>query len=289
MRPPARTTRAGRSADCRRRGRSPAEVSPNMLTNPPSPTRAADAHGGTGWLGLYAGTGRDQELRLVGTDKGKALRLSDGDPAAEIGITQTVSAKPGLVYEASVQVRGIPGATTEGSYLQMRFVPSQKFAQIDLAPTGTDEFETVATRMLALPDTTQITIYLYTHAQPTPKVLMMNARLVSGVEAPFEVPSPSRPCTTSSRACASPHREGRAAHGRHRLSRPRASTEPRRGRSNRQSEKKPPGRAYRWSPTTRRSRPSPTAATRTSGHRALKTNADHHRQPVNQQGRQRPV
>ncbi len=160
-------------------------ISDNLLKNP-SFEEAVDANGlPVGWS-LYAGQGRDSHIRLVEPgDTGKyAILIADGDPTAEIGLTQSVPVKPGLVYQASVKVKGVTGASTAGAYLQLRFVPSNKYAQVDLAATSPDQFEEVSVKAVAPDDTQTAQIYLYTHRDPTPQVIVDSVALVSGVEPP---------------------------------------------------------------------------------------------------------
>jgi len=171
---------------------SGAQVSENLLRNP-SFEEAVDANGfPTGW-GLYAGNGRDSAIRLVEPgDTGKcAVAIEDGDPSAEIGLTQNVPAKPGLVYQASVRLKGVEGASSAGAYLQLRFLPSNQLAQVALAATSNDRFEEISVKAVAPDDTQSAQIYLYTHRDPTPEVIVDTVQLVSGVEPP--PPPPPQP------------------------------------------------------------------------------------------------
>ncbi len=166
------------------------EVSQNLLKNP-SFAEGADAKGTpTGW-GLYGGGGKDQGIKIIEMEAGrKALLLEDGDLNREIGIVQTVPARGGETYEAGVKVRGVEGQETSGAYLQMRFLPSNHYEQRSLDAQGAKEFREISLKATAPPDTKSLTIYLYTHRGPTPKVLIAEARLVSGVEPPPPPPPP---------------------------------------------------------------------------------------------------
>ncbi|MBN1341437.1 MAG: VCBS repeat-containing protein [Phycisphaerae bacterium] len=161
------------------------EVSGNLLAN--GSFEQSPGHGGlpAGWS-LYGGAGKDQSISLVKPEgSGESfLLLADGDPAAEIGLLQQVAAKGGLTYEASVDVRGVKEARTAGAYLQLRFLPSNQFVQTDLRATSDSQCNRVAVKATAPADTARLTVYLYTHKTPTPKVLLRNARLVSGVQPP---------------------------------------------------------------------------------------------------------
>jgi len=169
-----------------------AEVSENLLRNPSFEEGTGPTGVPTGWS-LYAGNGRDQHLRLVElADTGRvALLIEDNDPGAEIGVSQTVPAQPHLTYEASARVRAVEGFTSGGCYLQLRFLPSHQFAQTSLAASSFQDFETVSVRATAPPDTQQAMIYLYTHRDPTPHLIVDSVRLVAGVEPP--PPPPPEP------------------------------------------------------------------------------------------------
>ena len=160
----------------------------------PQFTQGAQADGfPVGWS-LYAGKGTGLEIKVVDTeDGGKAVLLKDGDPAAEIGLTQTVPVKPRLVYEARVKIRGMEGASAMGAHIQLRFLPSNQYAQTSFGTENTRRFKEAAVKAVAPPDTTSAVIYLYTHREPTPSVLITDVRLVSGVDPPVGPPPPPVP------------------------------------------------------------------------------------------------
>jgi hypothetical protein len=174
-----------------------AEVSPNLLQNP-SFEGGVQANGApTGW-GLYGTPGPTSRVKLVDTpDTGaNALLLEDGDMATEIGVSQTVAVKGGLTYQASVRVRRVGEESPAGAYLQLRFLPSQQFAQTGLSAASALAYNTVSVTLTAPEGTTHATLYLYTHRDPTPKVMVDNVSLVSGVEPPpgaVVVPEPVPP------------------------------------------------------------------------------------------------
>ena len=159
-------------------------ISENLLRNPDFAGATQASGVPAGWF-RYGGGGQRQQIKLVelGAGQGKALLLEDGDATAEIGIQQTQPAVAGLIYEASVEGRGLPGASSHGAYIQLRFLPSHKFHQESLAATS-EQFTRTAVRGTAPTGTTQAMVYFYTHQDPTPKLLLRKARLVSGVEPP---------------------------------------------------------------------------------------------------------
>ncbi|MFC1712383.1 hypothetical protein ACFL6S_01875 [Candidatus Poribacteria bacterium] len=141
-----------------------------------------------GWS-LYGGTGNDQYIRLVEMEgSSNAVVIEDGDANTEMGLVRTFPIEPGEVYEASVEVKAVEGASSYGAYLQLRFLPSDRYVQTGLTAVSTDRFETVSVKGVAPSDTEKATIYMYTHRGPTPKVMLRNFQLVSGVSPP--PPSP---------------------------------------------------------------------------------------------------
>ena len=173
-----------------------AQPGPNLLQNP-SFEEGLGADGlPVGWS-LYAGQGQEQRVTLIGTaDSGdQALLLEDGDQTAEIGLTQKVRAEPGVAYQLSAAVRGVEGQPSFGAYLQLRFLPSNELVQASLAAPTAARFTTVSVKGLAPPDTTEAVIYIYTHRDPTPQVIVDSVELIPGVEPPPPPPPAPEPPT----------------------------------------------------------------------------------------------
>ena len=144
-----------------------------------------------GWS-KYAGAGEDQELKIVdGSDGGKALLIADGDRKAEIGVNQSFELKGGQTYRVTVKVRKVEGASTGGSYVQFRFLPSNTYVQRGLSASSSKRFSEVSVLGLAPPDTTRGVIYLYSHAAPTPKAIVTDVKLEGGFPPP--PPPPPEP------------------------------------------------------------------------------------------------
>ena len=160
----------------------------------PSFAKGVDNHGTPlGWS-KYGGGGKDQELKIVdGPDGGKALCIADGDPTAEIGVSQTFALSGDETYQVTVKVRGGEGASTGGSYLQFRFLPSNHVVQVGLAARSAGKFSEVSAKGTAPPDTTKGVIYLYTHRDPTPRVLVTDVRVEGGLPPPPPPPPPPVP------------------------------------------------------------------------------------------------
>jgi len=162
-----------------------AGVSENLLKNPGFEAGPDASSLPPGWS-LYGGGGVDQQIRIVDPESAeqRAVLLQDGDQNAEIGLRQTLPIQAELHYEASVEIRGLPGSSSHGAYLQLRFSPSNEYTQRSLVTWSHEKFKRVAIRATAPPDTKQATVYLYTHSAPTPKLLLRAPRLVSGVDPP---------------------------------------------------------------------------------------------------------
>lgn len=146
-----------------------------------------------GW-NKYGGRGKRQRIAVIGDDRGKsALLIEDGDPEAEVGITQVVSIKPNVGYEASVLARSVTGASELGANVQLRFLPSNTYVQTHILTQGPDDFCETTVRGVAPPDATNAVIYIYTHAAPTPSIVIGGVGLTAGVKPPEPIPPPIPP------------------------------------------------------------------------------------------------
>ena len=108
--------------------------------------------------------------------------MADTNPAREIGLVQGVPAKAGVSYRASVQVKAVKGVTPAGSFIQMRFRPSNKLVQKEFKVEDDGEFHTVSVSGTSPEGTQRIVIYLYTHRKETPQVLLAAPELVEVVQ-----------------------------------------------------------------------------------------------------------
>ena len=165
------------------------QLTPVPVQNPAF-DQGADANGvPKGWA-RYAAS---PTATLSTAPGGKGLVIDDNDPNSEVGVVQTIPLKGGLGYEVAVQIRGFAGRTTLGSYVQLRFLPSNLYVQGDLYTQDTTEGEEVTLRGFAPADTTSALLYLYSHKETTPKVMVTSVKLVSGVTAPTPPPPPVPP------------------------------------------------------------------------------------------------
>jgi hypothetical protein len=160
-------------------------VSANLLKNP-SFEKGVDGNGlPVGWE-LYQQRDEKRRIKVVDGAQGgaKALLIEDDSEDGEIGVVQTVPATGGLVYRAGVWVRRAGDASSEGSYLQMRFLPSNTFGQRPLIvrPGKGPGLSEISVTGTAPEGTNRITLYIYTHAQPTPRVIVDKVELVSGAD-----------------------------------------------------------------------------------------------------------
>lgn len=166
------------------------EPFPVSLTNSSFSEDASPEGIPSGWS-RYGSAGKNVKLAVVRQGSESGLLISDSDPAAEVGVLQNFPLKGDETYEVTAKVRGVEGASRWGAYLQLRFLPSNKYVQTALAPKSAGEFSEVSVKGTAPPDTTRGAIYLYTHRDPTPEVLVADVRLAGGLPAP--PPPPPEP------------------------------------------------------------------------------------------------
>ena len=156
----------------------------NLLKNPSFEEEAGPDGVPVGW-GLYGGLGPQRNIEIVELPEGgRAVRIDDGNDGEEVGLYQTVAAEGGQGYLASVQVKAVEDASPAGSHLQLRFLPSGEFVQTPLVAPGDGKFTETRVGRIAPPGTTHITMYLYTHRDPTPQVIADDVRLEKVEELP---------------------------------------------------------------------------------------------------------
>jgi len=160
------------------------------LSNPSFEEGTGPSGAPIGW-NLYKRTTPELRVGIVDTAASgrAALLLQDNDATEEVGVVQKAPAAPDEAYEASVGVRRAPGAPCFGANLQLRFLPSGKLFQVGLAAASEKAFNRVRVVGVAPKDTTHAMIYLYTHHQPTPSVIVDDVRLVRGVKPPPPKPA----------------------------------------------------------------------------------------------------
>jgi len=169
-----------------------AEPTDVPLANPSFEEGVGEDGTPVGWS-RYGGGAEGQALAVVdgGVDGGGALVIEDGSPAAEIGVFQDFPVEPGQTYRVTVSVRKVGDASPAGAYVQLRFQPGDSFRQIGLAAQSPLAFNEIELYGLAPEDAETGRIYLYTHKDATPKVMVDNVSVQSGVEPPPElVPAP---------------------------------------------------------------------------------------------------
>ena len=151
-----------------------------------------------GWS-VYAGLDAERRISVTagGADGDHACLLEDHASGAEVGLTQSVAAEGGVGYRCSVQVRPAGHARPVGCYLQMRFLPSNEYLQRPLMTRSGGKWRTITAGRVAPEGTTQIVIYLYSHAGPTPRYYVDDVKLTIGdaSEGPgaMTVPAPVPP------------------------------------------------------------------------------------------------
>jgi hypothetical protein len=137
----------------------------------------------TGWT-IY-GTLGDSTITLVHADnpEERALlivdRVSASGAAGEIGLVQKyIPVSPNQAYRLSASVKAVPGATTDGAYFQLRFLPSGERIDIPLGSLSTTAFSEIVINGVSPADTKTVVIYIYTLAAKTPQFLIREVTLV---------------------------------------------------------------------------------------------------------------
>lgn len=158
----------------------------------PSFDGGANAEGTpVGWT-RYGGDAEGLALSVVEVDEGHALLIEDGSPTGEIGVSQDFPVTAGEGYLVTVRARRVGEASAAGAYVQLRFLPSDTYEQVALAPPSADEWSETMVYGMAPADAKSARIYLYTHREPTPKVMVDAVSAQAGAEPPA-VPAPAGP------------------------------------------------------------------------------------------------
>ena len=113
---------------------------------------------------------------------GQALLIEDDNPEAEVGVHQTFALEGGQNVRVRVSVRRATEESTAGAYLQLRFLPSNEFEQIGLRAESADRFSDVVLFTAVPEDTERARLYLYTHAAPTPKLVVDRVTVEAGLD-----------------------------------------------------------------------------------------------------------
>ena len=161
------------------------EAPANLLKNPSFEESVQDNGVPSGWH-LYGGLGPNRRVDVIDAPDlgGKAVLINDSNEAEEVGLSQAVGVEANASYLASVKVKAVEDASPNGAFLQLRFLPSNQFVQRPLMPgLGGEAGETCAGG-IAPPGTTHATLYLYSHQQPTPQVVIDDVRLGKVKELP---------------------------------------------------------------------------------------------------------
>lgn len=167
----------------------PAEVE---LANPSFEEGTAENGIPIGWApyGTPAGDSSVSVRELP--DGTRALLLQDTSPAGEVGVYQDFPVEAGVGYRVTASVLRVDDESPGGSWLQFRFLPGDSYRQVGLAAQSPDEPNDIAIFSVAPEGATTGRIYLYTHAEPTPKVMVSAVSVEAGAEPPVfpEGPAP---------------------------------------------------------------------------------------------------
>ncbi|MFO7974580.1 MAG: VCBS repeat-containing protein [Candidatus Hydrogenedentota bacterium] len=133
-----------------------------------------------GWK-LYGGLDEKRVLSLVDApEEGeKALQIADGHPSEELGVVQTVPIEPNTPYVAGVSVKAVEDAGPAGAYIQLRFQPSNEYVQRPLIPGLNGQYQRIEVGKIAPENAREAVLYLYTHRDPTPQVIVDNVSLAA--------------------------------------------------------------------------------------------------------------
>ena len=164
-------------------GRAQAQPAQVMLANPSFEEGAGENGVPIGWS-LYGSAGQDRAVGIAELDDGHALLLSDADPTAEIGVSQDFPVEGGVAYRVAVSVRRVGDESPAGAYLQFRFLPGDDYRQTGLAAESADASNEIELFAVAPEGATTGRVYLYTHADPTPKVMVNAVTVEAGAEMP---------------------------------------------------------------------------------------------------------
>ena len=153
------------------------EQAPKLL-NPDFAGPAGDDGIPSGWYryGLPDDTRRIAVLRPSEAPSPRLL-IEDMDDKQEIGVTQAVPAQAGLWYQATAHVIEPEANSASGAYMQMRFLPSNRLSQVDLTTGKHGAITPRTVTAFSPPGTTRLTLYIYTHKAPTPRVLVDRVEL----------------------------------------------------------------------------------------------------------------
>jgi hypothetical protein len=133
----------------------------------------------TGWSNYGRKEGGNAITGAKIDDSGQiALHVIDASTEYQIGLYQAVPAKAGEIYTLSAIVKAVTGASTEGSNIQMRFMPAGERINVSLSNLLTDEFQEVSVSAMAPDGTTSINVYVWTGVGSVTEFLVREISLV---------------------------------------------------------------------------------------------------------------
>jgi len=113
--------------------------------------------------------------------RGQVLSLRDDDGSMRLG-SRSARGQGGESYRVTVQSAVAPGGTVQGAYLQLRFSPSERYVRCLRA--GADGALRHGRSGGRAGGQTQATVYIYSHREPTPRVLVDRVPLSGRGTAP---------------------------------------------------------------------------------------------------------
>ncbi len=165
-----------------------------VLINDNFSANAAGATPPAGW-NVYA---KITELNTIvikdlGNDK-REVAVVDADEQAEIGLTRVLPASPGKFYRFSAKLRRSDDANTTTPAIQIRFLPSGKFKQVNTT-AGVDNWSPNSVSMQAPEGTEKVQVFLYTF-KPTKAAYSIGALMIEESGADFGDSQPWPPETS---------------------------------------------------------------------------------------------
>lgn len=107
-----------------------------------------------------------------------ALFMLDNNEQEETGITFTVHAREKLQYTLNLEAKTSREDKSNGAFMQIRFLPSNKFIYCPIEP-GLDKYKLNELSGSAPAGTTAVAVYLYTHRKAKPEIIIDNLQLSS--------------------------------------------------------------------------------------------------------------
>lgn len=121
-------------------------------------------------------------IKDLGGEK-REVAVTDADEQNEIGLTRVLPAVPGKFYRFSAKLRRNDDANSSTPAIQIRFLPSNKFKQINTT-AGIDNWSPNSVSMQAPEGTESVQVFVYTF-KPTKAAYSIGALMIEESDADF--------------------------------------------------------------------------------------------------------